>query len=429
MPFSSARKWSALSFPDRGSWVLGAPDVLLDHVPDSDALRGQAVELARQGNRVLLLARGAGPLSPEPDLPRGLRPAGLIILGEQVRADAPDTLRYFARQGVTVKVISGDDPRTVGTIAGRAGVPGADRPVDARSLPTDASDPQAGAALASAVEESQVFGRVTPFQKRALVTALQARDHTVAMTGDGVNDVLALKQADLGIAMGSGSDATKAVAQLILLDGRFSTLPLVVAEGRRVTANIERVANLFITKSVWAAVLAVTVAILAFPYPVLPRQLTLIDSLTIGIPAFFLALGGGERRYRPGFVPRVVRFAVPAGLLAGTAVLVGFLAAHALGGTLEQARMVSTIILGFVGLRVIHVIERPLVGWRLGLVAAMAVGLAIPLLLPWTREFLALEIPTAAQTGVTLAACAVVWVGLGLIRRWSRPSARAGTEP
>ncbi len=194
------------------------------------------------------------------------------------------------------------------TIARHAGLPDADRAMDARELVDDDT-------FADVVDRTAVFGRVTPDQKSAMVTALQAKGHTVAMTGDGVNDVLALKQSDLAIAMGAGSDATKAVAQLILLDNAFSTLPGVVAEGRRVTANIERVAGMFLTKTVWAAFAALSVAVLALPYPLLPRQLTLVDTLSIGVPAFFLALAPNTRRYRPGFMRRVVRFTVPVGVV------------------------------------------------------------------------------------------------------------------
>ena len=295
VPFSSARKWSAASFGRHGTWVLGAPEMVL---PGSDREPlAQAARLAAEGRRVLVLARTAGSLDGE-SLPPGLRPAALIVLAERLRPDAADTIAYFAAQGVALKVISGDSPQTVSAVAAQAGLPRAGDPVDARDLPGDPAQ------LGRLVEERSVFGRVTPHQKQAMVTALQARGHTVAMTGDGVNDVLALKLADLGIAMGSGAPATKAVAELVLLNGSFGALPGVVAEGRRVTANIERVANLFITKTVWATLLAVAVGVTLLPYPFLPRQLTIIDSLAIGIPSFFLALAPNTRRYQPGFTGR-----------------------------------------------------------------------------------------------------------------------------
>jgi len=363
VPFSSARKWSAVRFADRSSWVLGAPEIVLGTSSGATAIAARATELAATGSRVLLLSRAEAPLAGE-RLPDALMPVGLVVLGEHVRADAPETLRYFTGQGVGVKVISGDNAATVETVAIEAGVPGASPAVDARTLPE-------GDALKEVMERTAVFGRVTPDQKRAMVTALQQGGHTVAMTGDGVNDVLALKQADLGIAMGSGTEATKAVAQLILLDGRFSTLPGVVAEGRRVTANIERVASLFMTKTVWAVVVAVVVGLFALPYPIMPRQLTLIDAVTIGIPAFFLALAPNTRRYRPGFARRVARFTLPMGVIAGAAVLLCFVATRGIGASLEQARTLDMLLLSVVGLRVIVVLERPVRGWRLGLVTAM----------------------------------------------------------
>ncbi len=293
VPFSSARKWSGARVSGRGSWVLGAPEIVAaDGVPAAAQARTRAGELAEDGLRVLLLAHTDAPLNGDM-LPDGLVPVGLVILTERIRSDAPQTLRYFQEQGVEIKVISGDNPATVATVAAKAGVPGSERAIDSRHLPE-------GEALAELMEDTTVFGRVNPDQKCAMVEALQQRGHTVAMTGDGVNDVLALKQADMGIAMGTGTAAAQAVSQLVLVDSRFSTLPGVMAEGRRVTANIERVANLFTTKSVWAAALAISIAALAVSYPILPRHLSLIDALVIGIPGFFLALGTEHAPLRAG---------------------------------------------------------------------------------------------------------------------------------
>ncbi len=270
VPFSSARKWSAVSFVGKGAFVIGAPDVL--GVPQN--LRSRVEKHASVGNRVLLLS--SCPELPKADEPIGeLEPLALVILGDKVRVDAPDTLEFFADQGVAVKVISGDHPATVGAIARLAGVPGADVVVDGRDLPADP------ALFADAVEKATVFGRISPRQKRAMIRALKLRGHVVAMSGDGVNDVLALKEADIGVAMGSGSDATKAVGQLVLVDGDFSALPRVVAEGRRVIANIERVANLYVTKTIYAFALVVAVGLAGFEFPFLPRHLTLVGSLTI----------------------------------------------------------------------------------------------------------------------------------------------------
>src|SRR6266540_2541063 len=310
VPFSSARKWSAASFEGHGDFVLGAPEVLLAAGGGTDReLLRRTEAIAVEGRRVVLLAAAPEPVA-NGELPGGLEPAAFVVLGDRVRADAAPTIAYFRDQGVRTKVLSGDHPRTVATVARQVGIPGADEPVDARSLPTDP------AALAGLLERRSVFGRVVPDQKQAMVAALHTRDHVVAMTGDGVNDVLALKDADLGIAMGNGSPASRAVAQLVLLSSRFATLPDVVAEGRRVIANIERVAKLFVTKTVYATALAVAVGIARLPFPFLPRQLTLVGSLTIGIPGFFLALEPNLRRARPDLVRRVLAFAAPAGLVA-----------------------------------------------------------------------------------------------------------------
>src|SRR6266540_3719793 len=307
VPFSPVCKWRAASFGVRGGFVLGAPEVLL---PGPGDLLRRTEAIAVEGRRVVLLAEaGSGPVL-DGRLPDELAPRAFVVLGDRVRDDAAPTIAYFLEQGVRTKVLSGDHPRTVAAVARQVGIPGTDEPVDARSLPTDPS------ALAGLLERRSVFGRVVPDQKQAMVAALHTRDHVVAMTGDGVNDVLALKDADLGIAMGNGSPASRAVAQLVLLSSRFATLPDVVAEGRRVIANIERVAKLFVTKTVYATALAVAVGIARLPFPFLPRQLTLVGSLTIGIPGFFLALEPNLRRARPDLVRRVLAFAAPAGLVA-----------------------------------------------------------------------------------------------------------------
>ena len=265
------------------------------------------------------------------------------------------------------------------------------------------------------MDTSTVFGRVDPDQKAAMVEALQSRGHVVAMTGDGVNDVLALKKADMGIAMGSGSAAAQAVSQLVLVDSQFSTLPGVLAEGRRVTANIERVAHLFINKSVWAALLAIAVAIIGTAYPILPRHLTAIDGLTIGIPAFFFALAPNFRRFVPGFAYRVARFVIPTGFLSAVLMLASFLSIRALGANLAQTQTMDIIIFAAVGLRVIWVIERPLRGWRLGLVLAI---IAIYIFGFWwsvTVNYFAVTWPTGWVVDVVTAAwCAAVWFWIPL---------------
>jgi cation-transporting ATPase E len=408
VPFSSARKWSAASFEGHGNLVLGAPEVMLA------AGRGTSRELLRrteaiavEGRRVVLLASAPEPVT-DGELPDGLEPAALVVIGDRVRADAAPTIGYFRDQGVRTKVLSGDHPRTVAAVARQVGIPGTDEPVDARSLPTDT------AALADLLERRSVFGRVVPDQKQAVVDALHSHEHVVAMTGDGVNDVLALKDADLGIAMGNGSPASRAVAQLVLLSSRFATLPDVVAEGRRVIANIERVAKLFLTKTVYATALAVAVGIARLPFPFLPRQLTLVGSLTIGIPGFFLALEPNLRRARPGLVRRVLAFAAPAGLVAAGATLLAYWLAHRNPSvSLEQARTTATITLTGAGLEVLWSLSWPLNAPRITILGSMVGALVGVLAIPWLRDQFALALPPASVLIGVAVLLAVVGTAIG----------------
>jgi cation-transporting P-type ATPase E len=403
VPFSSARKWSATAFEGRGTWVLGAPDVLLDGLRREDPLARRIETLAEAGRRVVLLSRSGQPLDGDV-LPDELTPVALVVLGDRIRETAADTLRYFAEQDVQVKVISGDDPRTVAAIAGHLGLSDPSGAVDARALP---SDPEA---LRELLDEHVLYGRVTPQQKRAMVGALQAQGHVVAMTGDGVNDVLALKDADLGIAMGTGSSATRAVAQLVLLDSTFDALPNVVAEGRRVLGNIERTSNLYLTKTVYAMLLAIGVGVVGRPFPFLPRHLTLIGALTIGIPSFFLALAPNTERARPGFLRRVLRFTVPAGTLAAIATFLGYtLAIEEPGVTLAQARTTATMVLCWIGFLILSSIAAPLTPARLALVWAMPSAFILTLLVPATKEFFALVPPPFIVWLAAFGIAALVW--------------------
>ncbi|HEY5576444.1 MAG TPA: HAD-IC family P-type ATPase, partial [Clostridiaceae bacterium] len=295
IPFSSSRKWSAASFAGRGNWFLGAPEMLLSAKSFESEITHKISSFTESGFRVLLLARSSS--WPEPGtLPSILTPIALVLLDEKVRDDVPEAMGYFARQGVTIKVISGDSPATVAYVASRAGIQDIGEPFDSRFLPEDMNS------LAQIVENHTIFGRVTPYQKKKIVEALHSKGHVVAMTGDGVNDVLALKDADIGIAMGSGVAATRALANIVLLDGKFSSLPGIVAEGRRLIANIERVANLFLTKTVYIIFIMAAVGIFGLPFPFLPRHLTLTGEIAIGIPAFFMALAPNLARYKPGFI-------------------------------------------------------------------------------------------------------------------------------
>ena len=401
-PFSSARKWSSATFGDGTTWVLGAPDVVMRNIADSAALEEAVATYAAEGRRVLLLATGQEPPRGD-ELPPGLRPPAIALLEDRVREAAAETLAYFAAQDVTVKIISGDHPATVAAVARRAGLEVASG-FDAADLP---EEPEA---LADAVEANTVFGRVTPRQKRAMVKALQSRQHVVAMTGDGVNDVLALKDADIGVAMGSGAAATRAAAQLVLLDGDFSALPVVVAEGRQVIANIERVSNLFLTKTVYAMLLALAVGVAGLPFPFLPRHLTLVGTLTIGIPAFFLALAPNSRRAKPHFVARVLRFAVPAGLLCAAATFAGYYVARLDRSlSLDQQRTTATIVLVSLGLLILMRLATPMTKWRKVLVGAMVAAFVLTLVLPFGRHFFALSLPGIATFLAAVGIVALAW--------------------
>ncbi len=402
VPFSSSRKWGASAFEEHGAWFLGAPDVMLTAVDGADELRGRVRAIADQGHRVLLVAR-AQALADE-QLPPDLEPAGIVVLGDRPRPDAADTLRYFKQQDVTVKVISGDDPRTVGAIAGQLGLEGAGEPIDARELPDDQGE------LAEVLESHSVFGRVTPQQKRSMVQALQSRGHTVAMTGDGVNDALALKDADIGVAMGSGSDATRAVAQLVLLDSTFDSLPPVVAEGRRVLGNIERTSGLYLNKTVYAMLISLATGVLGFVFPFLPRHLTLIGAVTIGIPSFFLALAPNTDRFRPGFVRRVLRFAIPTGALASIATLLAYwLAREEPGVTLMEAQTTAVMVLTWIGLLVLTILSAPLTRARLALIWTMAGMFIVALTWGPTEEFFALDPPPLIVWLAGFGIAAIVW--------------------
>jgi len=413
VPFSSATKFSAVRFENGQTWVIGAPEIVLggDRADLLERLKAEA----SKGDRVLLVAATEAGI-PDDDrvLPEGLEPYGYVTFAEEIRSDASDTIDYFVRQHVTPKVISGDSDATVGAIARTVGVPDADRSVDARTLP-DPGTPE----FTELVNDDAVFGRVTPDQKRSMVVALQEEGHTVAMTGDGVNDVLALKKSDIGIAMGSGAPATRAVAQIVLLDNRFSALPYVVAEGRRVIANMERVASLFVTKTVYAAILAVLIGFAGWAFPLLPRHLTLIGSLTIGTPAFFLSFESTDEPVRPGAFRRVMRFAVPSGIVASAAAYGVYAATGALNEEAIVARSATTITMILVGLWILIELVSPMTPKRAVLVASMFGAFAVIMAIPFARDFFHLVIPPldiiGVILGVSILAAVLVHVGLRLV--------------
>jgi len=402
VPFSSARKWSAVIFDD-GMWILGGPEMVFPERGSDDAgqqqLASQAAELAATGRRTLVLAHGT-PTHDE-TVPADAVPVALLTFKENIRPDAAETLTYFAAQDVDVRIISGDNPRTVAAIAREVGLD-APHGFDARELPDDDQE------FLEVINNNVVFGRVSPDQKKRIVLALKAAGRTVAMTGDGVNDALAIKEADIGVAMNSGAAATKAVARLVLLDGKFSHLPSVVAEGRQVIANIERVSMLFLTKTAYATFLAIAFGILLLPFPFLPRQLSVTDGLTIGIPAFFLALLPNAQRYIPGFLRRSLTFAVP----AGVSVTLGLAAYAKLAANLSipeaEIRTGSTLILAIIGIWILVVLSRPVTRFKGLVIGAMMVGLVLVYSVRFARDFLQFTdptLPTALLVLATSVAC------------------------
>jgi cation-transporting ATPase E len=355
--FTSAQKWSSFTFEKFGTWTLGAPEFVL--AKKHAAVLERAADLAALGRRTLVLAHDGKPIA-------------LVTFRERIRPDAAATVAYFRQQGVSIRIISGDNPQTVTAVAREAGLVFQGEGYDARNLPENIE------ALAEVMENYTVFGRVTPEQKRNMVEALQLRGHVVAMTGDGVNDALALKKADMGIAMGSGSPATKAVSNLVLLDGKFSNLPGVVAEGRKVIANIERVSKLFLTKTTWALTLALSFGLLAWKFPFLPRQLSGIDSFTIGLPAFALALLPNPKRYEPGFLGRALKFVIPSGLAVAAGVITLNAIALNQGWEQDQSQTATMILMSTAGIWVLSTLARPIDKAKAGIFVLMVVlGIAI----------------------------------------------------
>ena len=429
VPFSSARKWSAVRKSGE-TWYMGAPEVIISALEgDYSSVLQRVNEYANDGNRVLLVARSTAPLSEGscrqkrlrdaveganvsdgPQLDVQAEPVALVLCSEKIREDAERTLAWFREQGVRCRVISGDNPVTVGAIARRVKLTGDHEPVamDARELPEDVNE------LARVLENVDVLGRVLPDQKKAIVKALHTQNHVVAMTGDGVNDALAIKEADLGIAMGNAAPATKAVAQVVLVDSKFSHLPDVVARGRQVMANMERVASLFLVKTVYSALISLGVVLTQIPYPYLPRHITYIGALTIGMPAFILALAPNTRRYIPGFLKRVVTFALPGGIATALSVLLAAWVLPPVMGwnvtgdatDLSALRATSAIILFAMGVFVLARVARPLNGWRGVLVAVFAAAGVIGAFVPFVANFFALILPTGATMVATLIALA-----------------------
>ncbi len=365
LPFSSATKWMGVVFASEGSFLVGAPEFIM--ASRYGEVAQEVGEWIQRGYRVLLLAAYDGIPEPKNLHLDAVQPLALIPLTNRIRPEAPETFRYFAQQGVAVRVISGDNPITVSEVARQAGIPNADLYVDASELDTDE-------ALAEAAEHYAVFGRVTPDQKRRLIRAMQSAGHTVAMTGDGVNDVLALKDADCGVAMASGSDAACQVAQLVLLDSDFSTMPEVVAEGRRVINNIQRAASLFFVKNIFSFMLSIITLFVDMPYPLVPLHLSVISGLTIGFPAFVLALEPNHERVRGKFITNVFLKALPGGITNVVLVLLIEAFVAVFHFPTEQLYTMSTIVMAVVGLRVLYQTAQPMDTKRWCLIAAMGLS-------------------------------------------------------
>nr|WP_162990739.1 cation-translocating P-type ATPase [Maliibacterium massiliense] len=366
VPFSSDTKWSGAVFAGRGSYVLGAPEFVLGDMPD--ALRA-LVNQCGKTSRVVLLARSDAPIA-QGTLPQDMEPLALVLIQDRIRPQAKDTLAYFAQQDVDIKVISGDNVATVSGVAARAGIKHWERAVDASTLTGEE-------ALAEAAERYCVFGRVTPPQKKALVAALQKKGHTVAMTGDGVNDVPALKEADCSVVMASGSDAARNIAQLVLMDSNFDAMPRVVAEGRRSVNNIQRSASLFLVKTIYATVLALLFVFVRMPYPFEPIQMTLVNVVTIGIPSFVLALEPNRARIQGSFLGKVILRAVPGALTIVCNITAMLILTGALDIAIDQYSTMCLALTGFTGLLVVLKNCLPPTPVRMTLFGAMCAAFAL----------------------------------------------------
>ena len=381
LPFSSSRKYGGVSYHEDESYLLGAPEFILG----SGYARHQDIieAYSAQGCRVLLLALYDGDIE-ENGVSGDVMPLALILLTNKIRAEAPETFGYFAEQGVAIRVISGDNPVTVSQVAIEAGIADAENFVDAITLDTPEK-------IMEAAEKYTVFGRVTPQQKRKLIRAMKVQGHTVAMTGDGVNDVLALKDADCSIAMASGSDVASQVSQLVLMDSDFAAMPSVVAEGRRVINNIERSASLFLVKNIFSLFLALISISATLPYPITPSQMSLVSGLCIGFPAFVLALEPNNNRIKGHFLRNVLYRALPAGLANVTLVL-GVIAFYSIFGiSAGELSTISAIIIGVVGCIVVYQVCKPYNALRKALFACVTGGFFLSITVPFLRSFFSLS--------------------------------------
>lgn len=398
IPFSSAKKWSGAEF-EQGSVIFGAPEFILKS--DYEKIRPQCERAQEEGYRVLLAAYSDMPFK-DHELPDGIKAAALIYMGDIIRKEAPVTLAYFEKQGVDIKIISGDNPVTVSKIAGRAGVKNADRYVDASALSEDD--------IENAVKEYAVFGRVTPSQKLLIVKALKAQGKTVGMTGDGVNDVLALKEADCSIAMQSGSDAARSVSNLVLLDSNFASMPKVVAEGRRSVNNLQRSGTLFLTKTIYSFILAFIFMFLPMPYPFRPIQLTLISTMAIGTPSFLLALVPNTDIIRGSFIRNIMKKAMPQGIAVAVCSIASVLVAEFTDISMDCMSTLTTIIVAAVSFFIVFRLMKPMKLWK-GVLLALLIGgfSGAALLFPRVFDLKPLALNSSVAAAVIIAA------GIGII--------------
>lgn len=380
--FSSKRKWGGAKFEGLGTWVLGAPEIILKE--KYNLIKGAVEEEAKKGKRVLLLANVCNDVL-EDELTGKIESAALILIEDIIRKEAPEVLAYFEKQGVEVKIISGDSPVTVSEVARRAGVNEWKNYIDARELPDDNDK------FREIVRKTKVFGRVTPHEKKRIVKALQEDGHTVAMTGDGVNDVLALKTSDCGIAMANGSDATKAVAQLVLMKSDFSALPKVVEEGRKQIQNLERVSELFLSKTIFSIFVSVIASILLIEFPIDPIQLSLVGSCAIGIPGFFLALLPSTGKVEKGFLERVLTVSIPNGLILAIFTTSTFVIARHIGSDITYSKTASLLLFAGISMMILIRVARPLTKFKMGLCIAMFFIMALAFLTPVGRLIFSLE--------------------------------------
>ena len=380
--FSSKRKWGGAKFEGLGTWVLGAPEIILKE--KYNLIKGAVEEEAKKGKRVLLLANVCNDVL-EDELTGKIESAALILIEDIIRKEAPEVLAYFEKQGVEVKIISGDSPITVSEVARRAGVNEWKNYIDARELPDDNDK------FREIVRKTKVFGRVTPHEKKRIVKALQEDGHTVAMTGDGVNDVLALKTSDCGIAMANGSDATKAVAQLVLMKSDFSALPKVVEEGRKQIQNLERVSELFLSKTIFSIFVSVIASILLIEFPIDPIQLSLVGSCAIGIPGFFLALLPSTGKVEKGFLERVLTVSIPNGLILAIFTTSTFVIARHIGSDITYSKTAALLLFAGISMMILIRVARPLTKFKMGLCIAMFSIMALAFLTPVGRLIFSLE--------------------------------------